>query len=268
LLSLSSPTGKLQAERDWRPRPDTNCCRDISATSCLQPATAGSLGLDLAAAVKTTLMTTHPVRIPTGIYGPIEIKGQIYGGLLLGRSSVSIMGLFVLPGVIDADYTGEIQIMAYTLYPPITVEAGQRIAQFIPLPQTTKGIQTLMQGPRNNQGFGSSGIAMLTMDLNSRPKKKITLKYAEQSVELWGLLDTGADTSIVSPEYWPSNWPSRQTMDAVTGVGGYTLAKRTPPIQVIIDEQTLVTVLSVVPLPPTVQCLIGRDILVQLGVVL
>ncbi|XP_023801323.1 uncharacterized protein LOC111942408 [Cyanistes caeruleus] len=172
LFCLPPTFGKLTAEREWRPRPDTSCCRDVSATSCLQPATAGSLGLDLAAAIKTTLMTTHPVRIPTGVYGPIKIRGQVYGGLLLGRSSISVMGLFVLPGVIDADYTGEIQIMAYTLYPPITVEAGQRIAQFIPLPQTTKGIQTLMQGPRNNQGFGSSGIAMLTMDLNSRPKKK------------------------------------------------------------------------------------------------
>ncbi|NXQ23170.1 POK9 protein, partial [Peucedramus taeniatus] len=158
----------------------------------------GSLGLDLAAAIKTTLITTRPVKIPTGVYGPVKIRGQVVGGLLLGRSSTSIMGLFVLPGVIDADYTGEIQIMAHTPFPPITIEAGQRIAQFIPLPQITRGLQPVMQDPRGDQGFGSSGVAMLTMDLHSRPKKKVKLTYAGHTVEIWGLLDTGADTSIVS----------------------------------------------------------------------
>lgn len=32
-------------------------------------------------------------------------------GLIIGRSSTSLSGLTVLPGVIDSDYTGEIQIM-------------------------------------------------------------------------------------------------------------------------------------------------------------
>ncbi|NXR90298.1 POK9 protein, partial [Hypocryptadius cinnamomeus] len=206
---------------------DLRSIAKLIATSCLQPATAGSLGLDLAAAVKVTLMTTRPEKISTGVYGPIQIKGQGYGGLLLGRSSVSIIGLFVLPSVIDADYKREIQIMAYTPFPPLTIEAGQRIAQFIPLPQLSSGVQPLKHNPRGAQGFGSSGLAMLTMDLHSRPKKKIKISYAGQTVELWGLLDTGADTSIVAPEKWPPGWPVRATTDTVTGVGGFTLAQKT-----------------------------------------
>ena len=51
-----------------------------------------------------------------------------------------MMGLFVLPGVIDADYSGEIYIMAYTLFPPIRPEAGQRFGQLIPLQPQTKEI--------------------------------------------------------------------------------------------------------------------------------
>ena len=39
------------------------------------------------------------------------------GALLIGRSSA---GLIVLPGVIDADYTGEIMVCVYTLTPPLT----------------------------------------------------------------------------------------------------------------------------------------------------
>ncbi|NXA57684.1 POK9 protein, partial [Nothocercus julius] len=104
---------------------------------CLQSATAGSLGLDLAAAVDVTLYTHRPTRIPTEIKEPIVINGHRLGALLLGRSSASVMGLFVLPGVIDADYTGEIQIMAHTPYPPLKIGQGQRIAQLVPLPQLT-----------------------------------------------------------------------------------------------------------------------------------
>lgn len=222
----------------------------------------------MAAAVRTTLMTSRPVKISTGVRGPVLINGQPHGGLLLGRSSVSIMGLFVLPGVIDVDYTGDIMIMAYTPFPPLTIEAGQRIAQFIPLPQLTKELQPRTQCSRGNQGFGSSGLALLTIDLHSRPKRKVLITYEDQSLELWGLLDTGADTSIVSPEKWPQDWPATQTADTVTGVGGYTLAQKTPPVRITLDGQTLVTVLSIVSLPPTVHCLIGRDILAQLGVVL
>ncbi|NXI48650.1 POK9 protein, partial [Galbula dea] len=266
--SLPAPDGKLPAERDPQPRSDTNCCRDISATSCLQPATAGSLGLDLESAIAVTLMTCHPVKIPTGTYGPIKIQGQNYGALLLGRSSASIMGLFILPGVIDADYTGEIQIMAHTLFPPIHIRKGQKIAQLIPLPQITKGLEPCNSQPRGDQGFGSSGIALLTMDLHTRPKKKVKVSYAGRSITLWGLLDTGADTSIVSPKCWPSDWPSQPTTHTVTGVGGFTLAKKTPLVTIDIGGQHLAAVLCIVELPPTVQCLIGRDILAQMGVVL
>ncbi|NXP54716.1 POK9 protein, partial [Heliornis fulica] len=159
---------------------------------------AGSLGLDLAAAVNVTIMTTRPTKIPTGVFGPLQINGQDYGALLLGRSSISLMGLFVLPGVIDTDFTGEIHIMAHTLFPPLRVMKGQRIAQLIPLPQLTTGLAAQRQEPRQDRGFGSTGTAMLTMDLFTRPKRKVKISHAGSSIELWGLLDTGADTSIVA----------------------------------------------------------------------
>lgn len=267
-ISVSPSLGKRPTERDQQPRHDTSCCSDNSATFRLQPATTGSLGLDLAAAVTTSLATSRPVKIPSGVRGPIIIKGQQVGALLLGRSSTSIMGLFVLPGVIDADFTGEIQIMAYTPFPPLTVPKGQCIAQLVPLPQLSKGLTPKQGTPRGDQGFGSSGLTLLTMDLHNRPKRKVTITYQGKSITLWALLDTGADTSIISPEHWPSAWPTMPTMDTVTGVGGFTLAQKTPMVTVVIDTYHLNTVLSVVQLPPQVQCLIGRDLLSQMGMVL
>ncbi|KFP79878.1 hypothetical protein N311_00064, partial [Apaloderma vittatum] len=157
----------------------------------------GSLGLDLAAAVRVSLHTTQPVKVPSGVTGPIVINGNNVGGLLLGRSSMSLMGLFVLPGVIDADYAGEIMIMVYTLYPPITIEKGQRIAQLVPLPQLTKPLAD-HQPQRGNRGFGSTGATLLVMDLKDRPRSRVDIQWQGQTITLTGLLDTGADTSIVS----------------------------------------------------------------------
>uniref|UniRef100_A0A8C5TWC5 dUTPase-like domain-containing protein n=1 Tax=Malurus cyaneus samueli TaxID=2593467 RepID=A0A8C5TWC5_9PASS len=120
----------------------------------LQPATSGSLGMDLAAAVETTLLTTQPQKIATAIRGPISINGQAVGALIIGRSSASMLGLFVLPGVVDADYTGEIMVMVHTPFPPVTIQKGQRIAQVVPLVQMTEGIAPIKDTLRERGGFG------------------------------------------------------------------------------------------------------------------
>ncbi|KFP76001.1 hypothetical protein N311_09417, partial [Apaloderma vittatum] len=134
----------------------------------------GSLGLDLAAAIDVIFLTTHPQRIPTGVRGPIVVGGRTVGALLIGRSSASMVGLFVLTGVIDADYTGEIIIMAYTPFPPVHVSKGQRLAQLVPLPQLTGGMQPMQDDPCGDQGFGStSGLMLLTLDLTTRPKANV-----------------------------------------------------------------------------------------------
>jgi dUTPase len=44
--------------------------------------------------------------IPTGVYGLLTI------GLILSRSSMTLKGLQIHPGVVDQDYTGELKILA------------------------------------------------------------------------------------------------------------------------------------------------------------
>uniref|UniRef100_A0A8U8AKU8 Uncharacterized protein n=1 Tax=Geospiza parvula TaxID=87175 RepID=A0A8U8AKU8_GEOPR len=179
LWILPTSLGKREDERALQPpRPDTSsCCQRLSpaslqpATASLQPATTGSLGMDVASSVAVTLMTTQPEKVPTGIKGPIIIDGQPMGALLLGRSSATMMGLFVLPGVIDADFTGEICVMVYIPFPPIQIEKGQRIAQLVPLEQITKSLAPRQSQLRGERGFGSTGgLTLLTMNLNDWPK--------------------------------------------------------------------------------------------------
>lgn len=63
------------------------------------------------------------------ITGPIyHEKDSALGALLFDRSSSGLAGLIVLPAVIDADFTGEIMICAYTLNPSLTITKGTRIA--------------------------------------------------------------------------------------------------------------------------------------------
>lgn len=48
--------------------------------------------------------------LPTGMCSPLPPDAM---GLLLGKSSVTLNGIEVEPGVIDNDYTGEIKIMTH-----------------------------------------------------------------------------------------------------------------------------------------------------------
>ena len=97
--------------------------------SKLKAATKGSAGVDLAIAADTTITDDKVHVVPSNATGPL---GLGLGALLLGRSSVSKQGIFVLPGVINADFTGNISIMVKVFVPPVTIMAGTRIAQLVP----------------------------------------------------------------------------------------------------------------------------------------
>ncbi|NWT31562.1 POK9 protein, partial [Cardinalis cardinalis] len=159
---------------------------------------SGSLGLDLATSIDCTLIDCKPQRIQTGVKGPVTEGGQPVGALLIGCSSASMLGLTIVVGLIDADYTGEIQIMVQMLFPPLFIPAGSRIAQLIPLPQLTGETLPLGEQRRGEGSFGSTGtMALLTVDLKHRPKKHIDVQYQGQTITLVALLDTGADVSII-----------------------------------------------------------------------
>ena len=69
-----------------------------------------------------------------------------------------MQGLTIIPGVIDSDYTGEIQV---TISPPtktIQIHKGQRIAQPLLFPYHTAIGHTATQSERQEKGFGSSDM--------------------------------------------------------------------------------------------------------------
>ncbi|RLV85404.1 hypothetical protein DV515_00016000 [Chloebia gouldiae] len=163
-LTPTIPFGKLQDKRE-RQRPRSNTNRRCNQLTCLQPEISGSLGLDLAASAEVTLLTSQPEGIPTGINGPVIVQGHPVGTLLLGRSSASMLGLLVFPGVIDADFKGEIMIMVHTPFPPLCIMKGQKIAQLVPLEQMTKtlgkGVSLCFYPYRSTLGENETGCIYL-----------------------------------------------------------------------------------------------------------
>lgn len=178
----------------WRP-PHSHT---LDALSCEHPrrATSGSAGLDLrstARIVLTPQMGVHPV--PSDFHGPLPDNTV---GLLLGRSSVTLKGLIVHPGVIDQDYTGELKIMCSSPRGLFSISPGDRIAQLLILPSCHKLFPS-HSADRGNSGFGSTGTdsAYLIASLDTRP----TLQLLIEGKRFEGLLDTGADKSIIAAQW-------------------------------------------------------------------
>ncbi|NXG72112.1 DUT nucleotidohydrolase, partial [Baryphthengus martii] len=164
----------------------------------------GSLGVDVATAVEVTLTNKEVTLIPTNVHCSMFSITSGLGGLLLGRSSTGKQGVIVLPGVIDVDFTGQVQIMAYALQPPVTIPKGSKIAQILPYENLTahqnyNNGQERQRLVRGDKGFGSSGYnVFFTLDMTARPFQNVTVARGTERFFLQPMLDTGADITIIS----------------------------------------------------------------------
>ena len=122
------------------------------------------LGYDVFALEPVTLPPRRTTKIRTGI--AVEARhpetGTPLGLLVRDRSSMAAKGLACTGGVIDAGYRGEILIVMTNLgEEPIQLNAGEKIAQMVPVPVLTgpiEEVENLEVSARQGKGFGSSGI--------------------------------------------------------------------------------------------------------------
>ena len=121
------------------------------------------LGYDLFALGTTVMEPRATVRVRTGI--AVEARhpetSAPLGLLVRDRSSMAARGIVTTGGVIDAGYRGEILVlMTNHGDAPVQLNAGEKIAQMIPVPVLTGPVQeveTLEESARATKGFGSSG---------------------------------------------------------------------------------------------------------------
>lgn len=121
------------------------------------------LGYDVFSLESVLLQPNQTIRVRTGV--SVEARhpetGAPLGLLVRDRSSMASRGIATTAGVIDAGYRGEIQIVMTNLgTTQVELQAGEKIAQMIPVPVLTGPVQemeTLEKSARLAKGFGSSG---------------------------------------------------------------------------------------------------------------
>lgn len=167
--------------------------------------------MDLCASASTILTPEGGVQVlSTGVFGPPPQGTNFF---ILGRASATLGGLTIHPSLVDNDYTGEIKILANATRGPVSISKGQRLAQALPLPLDTyhPAINTRC-GPSHP---GSSDLYWVQALTKERP----TLKLKIQGKLFEGILDSGADSTIISQDMWPPSWPLQASMTHLQGIG-------------------------------------------------
>lgn len=124
--------------------------------------TADAAGFDLYATKDVHVWPGEPEMIPTGLAFEIP-KG--YVGVVYSRSSSAKNGLVITPLLVDADYRGEVFVLANFIEPALDneyylIRKGDRVAQI----RIEKLVDTeyewaeeLSETERGSGGYGSTG---------------------------------------------------------------------------------------------------------------
>lgn len=125
-----------------------------------EKAHTGDLGYDLFASDQVSILAGETTLVPTGI--SIQFPPG-YGALIRDRSSVATKrGLFVVAGVIDNGYTGEIKVALHNSTEGFqTIYKGDKIAQLVLIPTVDFKVELIEEltsnDGRGENGFGSTG---------------------------------------------------------------------------------------------------------------
>ena len=119
---------------------------------------ANDAGLDLYSLEGATIAPGEGKVLRTGIAAEFN-PGQV--GMLTDRSSMAKQGFKVAGGIIDAGYTGELNVVLRNItQETLFVQAGNKIAQLLIIPILTpevEEVKELSSSERGSKGFGSSG---------------------------------------------------------------------------------------------------------------
>jgi dUTP pyrophosphatase len=121
----------------------------------------GDAGADLVARVDATLAPGERVMVPTGIALALP---EGFVALIHPRSGLAVrhgIGMVNAPGVVDAGYRGELQVLLINHgTEPVTINRGDRIAQML-IQRVERArfhvVERLPGSHRGDGGFGSTG---------------------------------------------------------------------------------------------------------------
>ena len=157
VLFFRTFTRSTKAAKEERPAP--RVCMERMRDNATVPTKAYmAAGIDVYAAESHVLPsgTSTPVPIGWALLAPPGTYLRV-----AERSGLAIKGIGVGGGVIDADFTGEAQVILRNFgREPFDVAEGAKIAQIVPTVVENADLEEVLQLPqteRGERGFGSTG---------------------------------------------------------------------------------------------------------------
>ncbi|RMC12523.1 hypothetical protein DUI87_10043 [Hirundo rustica rustica] len=143
---------------------------------------------------------------------PVE-EGEF---IVIGDCKHTPLEIEILPGTL-VNNPGRIVLWLRCAHPPTYLAKGQVIAQMIPTRGSRVTSETLMVCP----------VQAITEE---RPRVACEFSVGGEALKITGLLDTGADVTVVPAKDWPSHWALQNVAGHVQGVGGLQLAKQSKSV--------------------------------------
>ena len=168
-------------------------------------------------------------------------------GLILPRSDAYQRGLFVVPLTLEPGQ-----------YTPVHMQVWANTPQILPV-EVSPAVLILI--PVYTTDIEDPLVGFSTAISERRPKHKFWI----EGQEFDGLLDTGADVSVIPRSQWPPSWPL-DPCPSVWGVGGRQTAFQSASYLSFSLPGSSAKVVKIKPyVLPIPLCLWGRDLLSQLG---
>ncbi|KAJ7398061.1 endogenous retrovirus group K member 8 Pro protein-like protein [Willisornis vidua] len=166
-------------------------------------------------------------------------------GIIAQTKIMTINGLDNLNG-------RDITVFFKVLLPPVEVSSKDLVAVLLPTSQLQRHQPT------------EKAVNWTTTLTGEQPLLSVVVASPLGRTNIEGLLDTGADITIIAIRDWPDIWPKEETMLSVTGVGGTLKPMQSRHVVTFTDPDGNVASCRplILPLPMT---LWGRDILGQSG---
>lgn len=167
----------------------------------------------------------------------------------------------IYPGVIDNDYEEEIKIMAAS--PHDITFANKRIAQLVLVPLYLLPPK-FVKSERGQNGFGSSDVYCVQSITSKRPNLKLII----EGKGFEGLMNTGADLTIISGQDWPSTLPLSDTLTHLQGTGYAKNPKQSSKLLTWRDKEGNSGQIQPYVMQHLPITLWGRDLLSQMGLIM
>lgn len=124
-------------------------------------------------------------------------------GLVIGRATNFQRGLQIQPAIVTFPTCKPKVIVQATLGAAI-VDNDRPLAQLL-----------CWEKIRDQRAKQGSNFAALSLSLENRPLWPLVI----QGKTIQGLLDTGADVSIIAADDWPPSWPTQESENTLVGLG-------------------------------------------------